>query len=172
MQHMNLNPSSLQNQQGVGLIETMISLFTLAVGLLGVMAMQTLSVQSTQRAEYVSYASLLGSQMVQMIGAYDAFDDKASTAYIDLESNNSIKDVASCAEGCSRDEQLVRDINDWSNQIISLLPSGIGTVTYDNAREMFTVLIMWDSNRTGVNGRNCSGDPEVDLACYRLQVQI
>ncbi len=158
-------------QEGAGLIEVLVALFILAVGLFGVLAVQSTGQQNSRRSENLSAASFIATQMVQMIAAYDAFDDPASDVFDDLESSRSPTAV-DCSSGCARDTQVNHDLAQWSDQIINLLPSGVGLVDYDAATEMYSITVMWDEQGTGATGRNCGGDPEVDLACFNLEVQI
>lgn len=159
------------SQKGAGLIEVLVALFILAVGLFGVLAVQSTGQQNSRRSENLSAASFIATQMVQMIAAYDAFDDPASDVFNALESSRSPTAV-DCSSGCARDTQVNHDLADWSDQIINLLPSGVGTVAYDAGTEMYSITVMWDEQGTGATGRNCSGDPEVDLECFNLEVQI
>lgn len=162
---------STQLQKGAGLIEVLIALFILAVGIFGVLAVQGAGTQNNRRSENLSAASFIATQMVQMIAAYNAYDDPASAVFNALESSADPSAV-DCSSGCSRESQVNHDLADWSEQIINLLPAGVGTVDYDADTEMYSIIVMWDEQGTGATGRNCGGDPEVDLACFSLEVQI
>ena len=35
----------------------------------------------------------------------------------------------------------------------------------------YQISVMWDGPRSGVAGTNCSGDPRVDMTCYRVTFQ-
>jgi type IV pilus assembly protein PilV len=63
------------------------------------------------------------------------------------------------------------DYYEWVTGTQNVLPSGHGTVTsavVGGVTRLFTVTVMWDEERTGVTGTNCSGNPTVDLKCYAL----
>ena len=53
--------------------------------------------------------------------------------------------------------------------------SGHGVVTSaldaSGTTRLFTITVMWDEERTGVNGTGCSGDPTVDLKCYIMEFE-
>lgn len=160
-----------KSSKGSSLIEVVVALFITAIGLLGVLAMQTTGLRSNQRAEFMTEAHMLASDMMNMIVAYDSFDSPSSAAFNNLTTATDLTAV-DCSSGCTRANQYLHDRADWSEQLKSMLPSGYGTVTYSNTTEMFTITVMWDDERTGATGKNCSGNPEVDLSCYVLEVQI
>lgn len=118
---------------GSTLIELLVALFVLAIGLLGVLAMQTTGLKSNQRAEFMTEAHMLASDMLNMIVAYDSFDNPSAGTFTNLTSANDLTEV-DCSAGCSRSNQYLHDRYDWSEQLKTLLPSGYGTVTYDAAQ--------------------------------------
>ena len=156
---------------GAGLIEVLVSLLVMAIGLLGVLAVQLDGIRSNQRAEYLTEAHLLATDMLNIISAYNAFDDPASLRFTDLDSSNSFT-VDNCDAGCSRDQQYEFAGHIWSQQLKTLLPFGRGTVKFDQESELFTIKIMWDEDGSGSQGENCSGDTNIDLSCYVMEVQI
>lgn len=161
----------MQTQKGSGLIEVIVALFITAIGLLGVLAMQTTGLKSNQRAEFMTEAQMLASDMMNMIVAYNSFDNPASVVFNNLTTSTSL-DAVDCSGGCTRAEQYTHDRAAWSQQLKTILPSGYGSVVHNGATDMFTITVMWDAERTGAAGTNCGGDPEVDLTCYILEVQI
>lgn len=161
----------MKNTKGSSLIEVLVALFITAIGLLGVLAMQTTGLRSNQRAEFITEAHMLASDMMNMIVAYNAFGNPSSGAFNNLVSATDLNEV-DCSNGCDRANQYAHDRADWSEQLKAMLPSGYGTVTYSDTTEMFTITVMWDEERTGARGTNCGGNPEVDLSCYVLEVQI
>lgn len=156
---------------GAGLIEVLISLLVMAVGLLGVLAVQMDGLRSNQRAEYLTEAHLLATDMMNIISAYDAFDDRASTRFINLDSASSFS-VNNCNSGCSREQQYQFAGHQWSTQLKQILPFGRGIVQFDNNSQLFTIKVMWDEDGSGSVGENCSGNTDIDLSCYIMEVQI
>lgn len=156
---------------GAGLIEVLISLLLMAVGLLGVLAVQIDGLRSNQRAEYLTEAHLLATDIMNVIVAYDAFADQASLRFTNLDSAASFS-VTSCNSGCSREQQYEFAGHEWSEQLKRILPSGRGTVNFNSGSRLFTIQIMWDEDGSGSVGENCSGNTDLDLSCYIMEVQI
>lgn len=70
--------------------------------------------------------------------------------------------------GCSVQQIAEYDAFAWSEKLAELLPTGKGKVIGNGPGSVFTITVMWDDQRTGATGTNCSGDPQVDLTCFTL----
>ncbi|WP_246125277.1 type IV pilus modification protein PilV [Exilibacterium tricleocarpae] len=162
-------------QAGAGLIEVMVSMFILAVGLLGVLAMQANGVKSNQRAYFSTEAQLLAGDMVDRIFAYNSINlatDNGDYNGIDTsEDDPNNQNCIDTAGGCSAAQQVQYDIWDWRRQLTSRLPGGVGTVAFDAARGVYTITVMWDQELTGAAGTGCGGTAD-DLTCYQLEVRL
>jgi hypothetical protein len=91
-------------------------------------------------------------------GNYDAIGTGVPTAGTDCINTSS----------CTTATQIAAwDNYEWQSYLNSSLPSGTGTVQR-NPSGTFTITVMWDEARTGVAGTNCSGNPNVDLKCYKM----
>ena len=159
-------------QAGAGLIEVLVSMFILAVGLLGVLAMQVNSHKSNQRASFSTEAQLLASDMVDRIFAYDDVNTTTDNGdYDDIDTSKDVDDpnCIGSAGGCTPAQQKTYDTWDWKRQLATRLPGGIGTVTYSG--NMYTVTVMWDQEISGATGTDCGGGSD-DLTCYRLEVRL
>ncbi len=161
----------LAKQRGSSLIEVMVALFIMAVGLMGVLGMQANGVRSNTRAVMMTDAQMLAGDMANMLTAYSTISSPASDDYVNLESDRALARV-NCEGGCTREEQLNHDLSNWSQDILERLPGGVGTAVFSPVTNMYRITMMWDSEGTGAIGRGCGTDPEVDLTCYVLEVQI
>jgi len=154
-------------QRGATLIETLIALFVMAIGLLGTLALEVGSLRVNQAAMQGSEAQLLASDMAERIMAYDdpqlASDDDD---YANIDTRNQYTLPQCDASGCNSAQQVQKDAAQWQSTLSTLMPSGIGMISHVN--EQYTITVMWDKARTGATGTDCSGDAEVDLACYRI----
>jgi len=164
----NLN-KPLHSSAGFTLLEVMIALVIFSIGLLGLAGLQAGGLRSNTQAQLRTIATIQAYDMAERIranprgvedGNYNAFDDATPTAG-DCITNS-----------CTAAEMATYDYYEWELITQSVLPSGHGTVTSTSvgggATRLFTVTVMWDEERTGVNGTNCSGDPTVDLKCYTM----
>jgi type IV pilus assembly protein PilV len=156
-------------QSGFTLLEVMIALVIFSIGLLGLAGLQAGGLRSNSQAQLRTIATIQAYDMAERIrsnprgvedGNYNAFDVATPTAG-DCISNT-----------CTGAEMATYDYYEWELTNQSVLPAGHGTVTSASvgggATRLFTITVMWDEERTGVTGTNCSGNPAVDLKCYTM----
>lgn len=159
--------SNNSRQQGFTLLEVMIALVIFSIGLLGLAGLQAGGLRSNTQAQLRTIAVIQAYDMADRIranrrgvvdGEYNALDDTNPTA------GNCITNA------CDAAQMATYDYYEWVKTTQSVLPSGHGIVSSNlaNGVRLFTVTVMWDEERTGVDGTGCSGDPTVDLKCYAL----
>ena len=120
--------SSFRQQKGLSLIEVLISVFILAVGLLGLAAMQLQSLKYTQGSQWRSQANFLAYDIVERIRA-----NRPSVAdYVIAESDEAPS---------SRDTMAGNDLFLWLDQLETTIPDGDGSVAWDNVSRRLTVVI-------------------------------
>ena len=120
--------SSFRQQKGLSLIEVLISVFILAVGLLGLAAMQLQSLKYTQGSQWRSQANFLAYDIVERIRA-----NRPSVAdYVIAESDEAPS---------SRDTMAGNDLFLWLDQLETTIPGGDGSVAWDNGSRRLTVVI-------------------------------
>jgi len=148
---------------GFGLLEVLISLFILSTGLLGLGALQAKVVASSHQSYLRSVAiSQIGQMADRMrtnrtgvtLGAYDNLTG--------LPAN-----PPQC-ETCTAAEIAVLDQLTWNTENMQRLPAGQGQVKKDN--QSFLITMMWDQQKTGAVGTDCSGDPTIDLTCLTIRL--
>jgi type IV pilus assembly protein PilV len=159
--------SSNTRQQGFTLLEVMIALVIFSIGLLGLAGLQAGGLRSNNQAQLRTIATIQAYDMAERIRSnprgvedtnYNAFDDTTPTAG-DCISNT-----------CTAAQMATYDYYEWELTNQSILPSGHGIVSSAavGPTRLFTITVMWDEERTGVTGTDCSGDPTVDLKCYTM----
>lgn len=163
---------AMEYQKGSTLIETLIALFILATGLLGVLAMQAVSVNSNQRAQYSSELALLAGDIADSIYAYDDVDVATDNDDFDNIDTNDDVTMPDCSAGCDAAAERNLAVALWRDSVRGSLPSGRGMIDYNAATGIYTISLMWDSERTGATGTDCSGDPDVDLACFSVEAPL
>ena len=169
-QSINTINKPMRSYAGFTLLEVMIALVIFSIGLLGLAGLQAGGLRSNTQAQLRTIAVIQAYDMAERIranprgvadGNYNAFDDTTPTA----------EDCISAT--CDAAEMATYDYYEWESMTQNALPSGHGTVSSNvvNGIRLFTVTVMWDEERTGVNGTGCSGDPTVDLKCYALVIE-
>jgi len=159
------------SQKGSAMMETVVSLFVLAIGLMGTLAMQAKGVNSNQRANFATNANILAADMADRILAYTRSVNAASPIdagiladYDGIDSRGDHTQV-SCSTACDQDKQRSFDAWEWSESVRSSLPDGVGVVSFDGTENAYKIQVMWNHNRVENPTYECSGS-ETDLACF------
>ena len=154
-----------RNCNGFTMIEVLVAIFVLAIGLLGLAGLQANSLKNNTSAYTRTQAQLLAYDMLDRMrsnlqGVTNGnYDDLLATTPTD----------PNCAgTGCSVAQLAQHDAYSWSAQLAQTLPSGVGQVSGNGKGSIFTITVMWDDERTGATGTNCSDDHAVDLTCFTL----
>lgn len=137
---------------GFTLIEILVTMFILAIGLLGLAGLVMEGMKNNQGAYLRTQASILAYDMADRIrtnrqyaeagGVYQEFStDDASTA---------LPDCATADTGCSPAQQAAVDLVQWTRQIegtgsgITLLPGGRGAINFDSGSSIYTITVEWE----------------------------
>ncbi len=166
-----------RSQGGMAMMQTLVSLFLLAIGLLGTLAMQAKGVNSNQRAQFVTDANVLAEDMANRILGYTRNLTAASSVsaavlddYDGIDTTTSTETNPGCLSlGCSGEDQLKFDEWQWTQDIKSRLPNGIGKVSY--ASGIYSITVMWNHDQIESPTTNCSGSG-TDLACFIYQLKV
>jgi type IV pilus assembly protein PilV len=154
-------------QSGFTLLEVMIAMVIFSIGLLGLAGLQARGIQSTGMSQ---------GRSIAIIQAYDMADRiRANPVGVTNGNYNAIPLGLSPAMDCINVTCVPADLAafdafEWNTNNSNVLPSGNGRVDIDLTGTQFTITVMWDEDRTGVAGTNCSGDPTVDLKCYTMVI--
>lgn len=160
-----------RKQRGSTMMETMVALFILAIGLMAVQAMQLASMRVSTEAFFRTDAQLLVEDMVDRVLAYDSITDPADDDdYNGIDTNGAAADPGCSAGGCTQAQQIAFDLFEWKTAVEDRLPSGRGQITQNAGN--YVVIVMWDNERSGALGTGCGGDPDVDLTCYSIQLNL
>ena len=165
-------PGAGNKQQGATMIEVMVALFLLAIGLLGMLSLQNTSQRSNQSAMFSSVAVVLARDMANRIIANDDSSSVNDDAiYDDIDTNDVTGTTTECTANCNQGAVLEMDKGQWAQAIRTQLPAGRGMVDV-NGNGVHMVTVMWDDQRTGATGTDCSGNAENDLTCVRLEFRL
>jgi len=118
----------LNKTSGFSMLEVLISIFVLAVGLLGLLNLQMTSLKNNHSAQYRTSATVL---------AYDIFDRMRLNRDADYTLT-----MASTPAGTGLKNA---DLIAWVADIAATLPSGDGSVTISG--DIVTVVVQWNDAR-------------------------
>ncbi len=130
-------PLTLKSQQGISLIEILVSVLILSIGLLGLAAMQSNGLKQNRNAYYRTQATVLAYDIIDRMRANDS----------EASSGNYAMDYGSltgtqCSSNCTPAQITTTDKLQWKANLASQLPSGDGSVT-DQGNSQYTVNIRW-----------------------------
>lgn len=131
--------SSKHRQQGVGLVESMVSLLVLAIGLLGMSGLQITAVKQSQNAYYRTQATNLAHDIVDRMRA-NRNVAKTTNAYVSNYSQTHAVS-ADCSSGCTTSQIAKYDLMIWKSEIKSVLPKGQGAISFSGDSKIRKVLV-------------------------------
>ena len=177
---LNNKEKSTSLQQGIGMVEVLVTLVLLGVGLLGTLSLQANSLQSNQRASFVTEAHFLAQDMADKIVAYGSEGSNVNAGanagqYGGIDTGAAIYEDPACGSvgaSCDLDKTVELDRFKWQESLEeSGLPNARGTVAWDVP--IYTIRVMWDRDRTGATGTDCSStDKETNLTCFEMQLRL
>lgn len=158
---------------GFTLIEILVTLFILAIGLLGLAGLMVDGMRNNQGAYLRTQASILAYDMADRMRANreEAEDGGEYDGFSTANASTTIPACASTANGCTPEQQATLDKVQWTRQIegagsgMALLPGGVGSIDYDDTNNTFTIRISWDeTKRDGDTGESVTDDNVFELS--------
>lgn len=156
-------------QSGISMVEVLVAIVVLSFGLLGLAGLQVDGLRSNHDAYMRSQATLLAYDMLDRMRAN--LQGVENGFYDDLFATTPT-DPGCISTGCTIQEITQHDAFEWNTTLSEMLPAGQGKVTGSGTGSIFSITVMWDERRTGATGVACSGNPQVDLACFTLSTII
>jgi len=125
---MMISQKHLNKCAGFTLLEILITVFILAIGLLGLAALQMTSLKNNHSAQHRTSAVVL---------AYDIVDRMR----LNKTANYTLAMNATPAGSTLKDTDLI----EWTDELSSSIPSGDGSISI--AGNIVTVVVQWDDSR-------------------------
>jgi type IV pilus assembly protein PilV len=127
-----------RQEQGFGLIESLVSLVVVSVGMIGIAALYGQGLGASRTALYRTQAVNLASDMADRIrvnrvagAAYGG----AAAANVNCEPGGA---------GCTPAQMAAHDLAVWSTQLAQQLPAGVGVVAFTaNVPPTYTIQVTW-----------------------------
>jgi len=155
--------------KGFTLIEILISLFVVAISVLGHAQMQMKSMDTAQRASFSQTANTALSDLSQRMRANA--DLASSFVVSNLSTGDEITSTVNCStNACSNSQFATAELAEWFSHLQNNLPSPRFSVS--NVDSLYTITLIWDAAKTGVGSATCdSGDPN-SYQCGSMDVWI
>ena len=166
-----------RSQTGFSLFEVLIALLVLSIGLIGLATLQAQGIRSNYSASSRSEATFLAADIADRMRANMRNTSTLTQNLTTLAANygiNTYSDArynpggADVATQCANANVSAADACEWEAAIENLLPSGRGVVTQTGG--VFLITLMWDDERTGATGTNCTGG-DTQLTCFHTIFQ-
>ena len=141
----NFNSASAR-QNGVGLLEIVISIAVLSIGLLGVAHMQAVGAVSIEHSYQRSQATVLAYDIADRMRANPGSANSYLTETLQASKARPQSGCVSTS-GCTVAQMAQQDLYEWNRAINQALPGAVGLVTL--AGETYSVSIRWDDNGDG-----------------------
>jgi len=150
--------------KGFTLIEILVTMFILAIGLLGLAGLTTEGMKNNQGAYLRTQASILAYDMVDRIRA----NKDQAAGYQGFSTVGAATKLPSCVSstsGCTAADRVTADLVEWTRQIqgvgsgVAMLPGGQGRIMFDGTGLIYTITIQWqETGREGDAGEVVAGD--------------
>ena len=126
-------------QTGFSIIEVLISIFVLALGVIGAAGMQLTALRTSQQSAFQTAALELAAEMADRMRANDSQMRRADNHYlnVDFRSGENTDPVPpstmcySAGTDCSAEELAKFDIYEWERRIKAVLPGGRALICRD-----------------------------------------
>lgn len=169
------NGMKMHQERGSSLIEVMVSLFVLAIGLLGVLALQTRSVQYNQSAYSYSQAAYLANDLAERIRANAAVRSGTTAPSNALLYDTSTPAAADCStNSCTLAQMVQADLQQWQSNISQRLPYGTGDVEnfVADGRTFLRITVSFDDSRLEGKAPDPSDPTNKAVQSYALTMEI
>ncbi len=147
----------ISNHKGLGLIETMVSLFVLAIGLLGISGLQVNAMKSSQNSYYRTQATDIAYDIIDRMRV-NHHAAKSTSIYVS-NYGQTHAGASDCSTHCRPDQIAAHDLMNWKTNLKYALPKGQGMISFSDTSNVRKVLvsIKFDDSR----GRDLTLDPVI-----------
>ena len=133
--------NNIPSQGGFSMIEVLITIFVIAMALLGTAALQAYSIKVSQGGQFRTHAVILASDLVKRLAA-NAPAAAAGNYVATLPSDSAATDCST--NSCSAQQMAQYDLARFQERMQAALPDAAATITRSGAGPwVYTVQITW-----------------------------
>lgn len=170
------SPNGSSSQGGISLIEVLISMFVLAVGILGVVSLQAVSIKDGVRSQFSARAEVLTSDLINRAMANASVLTDAASPYVFSDLGPGAAAAGDCqANVCTADQVAAYDVWEISNRLGSelSLPDALITTTYSAATSEYSIALTWNANgEENYTASNCDVNNNLNSGCLYTVVRL
>lgn len=140
----------MYKQRGSSLIEVMVSLFVLAIGLMGILAMQVKSVQFNKSAESYTKAMTLANDIAERIRINPKNVSAYASTTLPEQPPTTCFTADISAAACSADDLVNWDLYQWNETLKQSLPAGAGSIATKTlgTTDYLQIIVSFDDSRS------------------------
>ncbi len=153
-----------KKQQGISMIEVLVTMIVMAIGLLGMAGLQFTSLKNLNSSNFRYQASILAYDMAERMRANASGVSAGDYSAISVDGTES---TVNCTSGCTSSSIASLDSYEWG-QGVANLPAGSGSVTANTG--VYDIVINWTEQHTGGGFGTSSATP--DSKSYTLSVDF
>jgi len=159
-----------QCQTGATMIEVMVTLFILAVGLLGVAGLQSVGLRQANDSMVSAQAQMLSQDLAEMIIAYDA----AAEGHYDFNGVPANQGKDCLAQICTKAELAQYNVWQWRQNMQPALPSIDVSINFSAADRSYEIVLTWDAEQDGASyvKPSCDADDAAKQGCFAMLVTL
>lgn len=173
--HINLKPELPQTQVparqlGASMVEVMVTLFIIAVGLLGLAGLQSVSLRQANDSMTSAQAQILAQDLAEMLIAFDPLAE-GHYAFNAVPANQG-KDCLAVI--CSKAELAQYNVWNWRQNMQPALPSIDVDIDFNAANRSYEIELTWDADQQGSSyvKPTCDADDAARQGCFAMLVTI
>jgi type IV pilus assembly protein PilV len=157
-------------QQGASMIEVMITVFVVAVGLLGVAGLQSVGLKQASDSHTDAQAQILAQDLAEMILAYDS----AAKGDYAMSSVPASKGKECLTTSCTNAELAQYNVWTWRQNMEPVLPSFDLDINFVSATRSYDIVLTWDANRDGAaySAASCAPDDNFKAGCFAMLLTL
>lgn len=157
-------------QSGFSMVEVLITVFIVAIGLLGLASMQSAGIRQAMNSQSDTQVQLLGQDLAEMIIAYDS-NGNGDYAFADVP-NAMGTDCG--AQACTRTQLATYNVFQWKESIDIDLPELDLEIVFNAATTSYEIRMTWDSQREGesYNAPTCTVADSAKAGCFAMALGL
>lgn len=158
------------HQKGTSIIEVMVTVFIVAVGLLGVASLQSAGLRQASNSQSDAQAQILSQDLAEMILAYDTF---AEGDYA-MNGVPASKGKECLTTKCTNAELAQYNVWTWGQNMSPVLPSFDLDIGFAAATNSYDIVLTWDANKEGpaYSAASCAPDDNFKAGCFAMLLTL
>tara|TARA_R110002072_G_scaffold121890_5_gene256180 strand:+ start:3859 stop:4377 length:519 start_codon:yes stop_codon:yes gene_type:complete len=172
---MNVLKISKHHQRGASMIEVLVTIFILAIGLLGAASLQSTGLRQAAMSQMSAEAQIQVQSLVEMIIAFD-MDIGTGTPIGNYEYSALPGDqgVDCGATYCSKQQLAQYNIWNWADSMDPALPSFAFDIDFDDPNDEYSITFTWDSLREGpaYTASTCTPADGLNPGCIAILLEL